>query len=300
MSQPSNTNPTKTLLDEIDRIAYFTSFLVILLLLVLYYILWQWKKKSGIDAPIDEGLIEFLISIITNIIPVFLGIIISYAVFRRIQSVKSEQDKKDLVMQISQETQQKFGEKIIEIQNSNNIDTLSSILQAINNSQKELEEKTDKVSQMIQNQEKNIYKEIQYVRQELHNNITDQNLGLLVDNTLRNISTIVGNSFSLIEQETVSDLRDVNSIQSNVTDVIRKQIDSSITALAIIDAGKRLQRETFLEQTRRVIKQQLKSEVNRVLNNPELAKNTEIVERLADQVADTLVEGIKKVPRDAL
>lgn len=104
-SQPSK---TKRLLTETDRLAYISSVLFTILLGVGYFTLWGWQTTQANEKAIRE----FSLSIITNLIPVFLLFAFSYALFRRIQSIKAEEEQEELALGIVNEMQNRLEEQL--------------------------------------------------------------------------------------------------------------------------------------------------------------------------------------------
>lgn len=97
----SQTSNIKRLINETDKWAYFIAIAIITILGVAYFFLWSWQPYQ----TIEQGIREFTLSIITNLIPVFLIFALSYAFLRRIQSIKSDDEQENLVNNFSIEMQ---------------------------------------------------------------------------------------------------------------------------------------------------------------------------------------------------
>src|SRR5574341_729419 len=90
-----NKNREKELLREVDRLAFVASAIIIFLLGLAYFGL----ETSGIIGVARA----FLQGIILNLIPVFIIFAVSYALLRRIQSIKSEHEAEELAHRIVEE-----------------------------------------------------------------------------------------------------------------------------------------------------------------------------------------------------
>jgi|WetSurMetagenome_2_1015567.scaffolds.fasta_scaffold328571_1 hypothetical protein len=102
---------TSELIKEIDRIAYVLSILLIMGLIALYYFLWQNKSSfSNLNAFYDLGL-----SLIPNFIPVLVVFVISYAIFRNIQRIRSLNEKEELTENIAQKTNSILSPLMVDI-----------------------------------------------------------------------------------------------------------------------------------------------------------------------------------------
>lgn len=78
---------------EIDRLALWSSAIAILLLTLAYFLIPNFIQNTLIR--------DFLMGIITNLIPVFLLFALSYVFLRRIQTIRSERDTEVLVRRIA-------------------------------------------------------------------------------------------------------------------------------------------------------------------------------------------------------
>lgn len=78
---------------EIDRLALWSSAIAILLLTLAYFLVPNFVQNTLIR--------DFLLGIITNLIPVFLLFALSYVFLRRIQTIRSERDTENLVRKIT-------------------------------------------------------------------------------------------------------------------------------------------------------------------------------------------------------
>jgi hypothetical protein len=81
------------LLRELDRLAFVVSGVMILILSAVYFIV---AEAEGIPSAVRE----FVLSVTVNLIPIFLIFVASYALFRRIQTIKSDQETDELVGRI--------------------------------------------------------------------------------------------------------------------------------------------------------------------------------------------------------
>jgi hypothetical protein len=89
----NNKKREEALWKELDNLAFWLSAVAIIILCVVYFIL-----PSLVTSPF---LLNFLLSIITNLIPVCLLFVLSYTFLRRIQTIRSDKDNEILIMQIS-------------------------------------------------------------------------------------------------------------------------------------------------------------------------------------------------------
>jgi len=88
-----NTNREQELWKEIDKLAFWSSFIAIILFATAYFLIANFLT-NGI-------LRDFLLGIISNIIPVFLAFSVSYIFLRKIQAIRSETDNEKLANHIS-------------------------------------------------------------------------------------------------------------------------------------------------------------------------------------------------------
>jgi hypothetical protein len=101
MTRDSKTT-TKALWEELDRIAYFSSIGACVFFSIVYFLLWFWNPaKDSFSVAIRE----FFLALITNLVPIFLIFALSYALLRRIQFIRSEQESDALATDIANKTQ---------------------------------------------------------------------------------------------------------------------------------------------------------------------------------------------------
>jgi hypothetical protein len=90
----------KQLLSELDRLAFIASGIAIAILASLYFVVGLQVQSANPFLLVAR---EFVLAIITDLIPILIIFLISYTLFRRIQTIKAEQQTSDLAVQIAQE-----------------------------------------------------------------------------------------------------------------------------------------------------------------------------------------------------
>lgn len=78
---------------EVDKLAFWSSAIAIVLLSASYFIIPSFTSNDLVR--------DFLLGIITNLIPVFLLFALSYAFLRRIQAIRSDRDNEILIQRIT-------------------------------------------------------------------------------------------------------------------------------------------------------------------------------------------------------
>jgi hypothetical protein len=86
----------RELLRELDKLAFIASGVIIAVLIASYFVV----ASNTELLPIVR---EFIQGIILNLIPIFLLFVVSYALFRRIQTIKSEHETDELAKRIASE-----------------------------------------------------------------------------------------------------------------------------------------------------------------------------------------------------
>jgi hypothetical protein len=89
----TNKKREEALWKEVDNLAFWSSAISTVLLGASYFIIPSFIKNDLVR--------EFLLGIITNLIPVFLLFALSYAFLRRIQAIRSDRDNEVLIQQIT-------------------------------------------------------------------------------------------------------------------------------------------------------------------------------------------------------
>jgi uncharacterized membrane protein YhaH (DUF805 family) len=80
------------LLKELDRLAFIGSAFLMLILIVVYFVVDQGTHHSIVQ--------DFVLSVVTNLIPVLIIFVASYVLFRRVQEIRSEKSTFNLVEQM--------------------------------------------------------------------------------------------------------------------------------------------------------------------------------------------------------
>ena len=88
----------KNLWKELDRIAFIASAVAIVLLCVAYYFIGLTNPTPGTSNFVLRA---FMLDVIANLIPAFLLFAGSYAVFRRIQALRSQREVEELASTVS-------------------------------------------------------------------------------------------------------------------------------------------------------------------------------------------------------
>jgi membrane protein implicated in regulation of membrane protease activity len=88
---------TQELLRQFDRYTIIVAIGSIIVLSVAYFVLGSFNLSPG---SIWDMARQFAMSLITNLIPVFLLFAVTYALFRQVQQIKSEQEIESLVGKI--------------------------------------------------------------------------------------------------------------------------------------------------------------------------------------------------------
>lgn len=103
---------TKHLLSELDRLAYRVSIILMIVLIGVYYLLWEYvPPNTRFTFVRDLGL-----SLITNFIPIFLVFAASYVLFRKIQEIKSSQETSDTIRGIVEQTNNHLSQPLAAIE----------------------------------------------------------------------------------------------------------------------------------------------------------------------------------------
>ena len=106
----------KDLWKEIDRFAFWTSLLAIIILTVAYFLI------AGVwtgEAQLLNVTQIFLLNVIANLIPVLFLFASSYALFRRIQTLKAEREVEELSQQIAEKVATKVLQSLFEAASHN-------------------------------------------------------------------------------------------------------------------------------------------------------------------------------------
>lgn len=96
MTQNSKNDNTNDLWKALDRLAAIASVILVLALTYLYFQLPSWSF-------LPQHVREFLMAILTNIIPVYILFAVSYFLLRQIQKIRDRQKNEDVAKQIAQE-----------------------------------------------------------------------------------------------------------------------------------------------------------------------------------------------------
>ena len=91
-------NREKEVWKELDRLTFLASIVAIVILVAIYFIIGEMKPS---EESIWNTVKVFVQDIIINLIPVFLLFMGSYAVFRRIQTLRSERETEDLASKVA-------------------------------------------------------------------------------------------------------------------------------------------------------------------------------------------------------
>ncbi len=97
-NQPEPT--VRELLEEVDKWAYRLSIGAVVIITIAYFIVSGWKAPEGFISSIRA----YALAIIPNLVPVFVIFAFSYVFLRRIQSIKSREESKELVEKIAAQT----------------------------------------------------------------------------------------------------------------------------------------------------------------------------------------------------
>lgn len=95
-------NREDKLFKELDRLAFISSTFLIVVLIVIYFVVAQSTPTSVIR--------EFILAIITNLIPVLIIFVISYVLLRHFQEIRSEKDTNNLIEQMSKRLEALFSQ----------------------------------------------------------------------------------------------------------------------------------------------------------------------------------------------
>lgn len=93
-------NHTEQLLGQFDRLAYLGALVLIILLVGLYF--WVAAFNPSANSALEYAQ-KLALGLIPNLIPILLLFVLSYALFRKIQQIKSEQETDSLANKISSE-----------------------------------------------------------------------------------------------------------------------------------------------------------------------------------------------------
>lgn len=93
---------SKSLWEELDRITYLGSIGGSVILSIMYFLLWF---SNPTEASFLAAAREYVLALITNFVPIFLIFALSYALLRRIQFIRSEQESDALATNIATKTQ---------------------------------------------------------------------------------------------------------------------------------------------------------------------------------------------------
>src|SRR5689334_18862521 len=85
-------------LKEWDRVLYLAAIILIVLLTSLFFVL---ATSAPPQNSIVSSVYEFVAAIITNVVPVLIIFTLSFALLRRIELVRVEQQRKELAENIS-------------------------------------------------------------------------------------------------------------------------------------------------------------------------------------------------------
>ena len=91
-------NREKNLWKEMDRLAFWASIAAIVILTVIYFAIGRMKPD---EESIWSTACVFVLDIIANLIPVLLLFMGSYALLRRIQAFRTEQETEELASKIA-------------------------------------------------------------------------------------------------------------------------------------------------------------------------------------------------------
>lgn len=91
----------RELLQELDKLTTILSLVAIVALVLLYFLL-------ATSTNLDSHLRDFGLGIILNLIPILLVFVVSYFLFRKIQSLKSDQEKDELAEEFSKRIESKI------------------------------------------------------------------------------------------------------------------------------------------------------------------------------------------------
>jgi len=89
-----NKNRQREILNELDRLAFWSCAIAIVILSLTYFLI----ALLMTNYPIGR---DFLLGILTNLIPLPLLFALSYAFLRRIQAIRAEQDSEELIKKIT-------------------------------------------------------------------------------------------------------------------------------------------------------------------------------------------------------
>ena len=98
----------KKIWEELDRLAFWASVFAITLLPVAYFVIADCNVRTSTFFAIFR---EFALAIISNLIPTFLLLTGSYALFRRIQNMRSDNYTEELADDIAE----KVATKVLEV-----------------------------------------------------------------------------------------------------------------------------------------------------------------------------------------
>ena len=91
---------TKALLNEIDRLAYIVAIGLSTVLVFTFFLIQSWEPPKELAA-----VRELALALIPNLVSVLLIFAFSYALLRRVQSIKSEQESDELAGRVATELQ---------------------------------------------------------------------------------------------------------------------------------------------------------------------------------------------------
>jgi hypothetical protein len=98
---------TRTLLQEVDRLAYVASIGLALAFSAGFFLLWMWQPSNESFWRVVR---EYALALIPNLVPVFVIFAFSYAFLRKIESIKSNYERRELAALIVTQTQNELRE----------------------------------------------------------------------------------------------------------------------------------------------------------------------------------------------
>lgn len=106
---PESREPDHVIWTEIERIAFLSSVVAILAFTGLYFLVQTYMQK-------ESPWYDFLLGVITNIIPIFLVFLFSYVFLRRIQAIRSQQNSEQFISKISRQVNADLRHELQEIE----------------------------------------------------------------------------------------------------------------------------------------------------------------------------------------
>lgn len=115
---------------ELDKFAFLGSILAIILLIATYFIVAGWESLP--KTPKD-----FLLAVITNLIPGFLLVVFAYILFRKLQHLRARRDRRSLVEELMSPINSKLDE--YSVSNKAELEAVQALLRDMKSSVEKLQ-----------------------------------------------------------------------------------------------------------------------------------------------------------------